>query len=176
MRVLDLGCGFSDVAAEAFKGAEVVRVDLNPEAEPDVVADARALPESLGKFDHILASHLLEHLGRVEIIPALEHWGTFLVPGGSLHVIVPDLEFAAEELTRGKPTPAIAIMMHLYGAQSSEWDFHRWGFTALLLRSALTQAGYIVTELRSNNYTIRFDDKNEARARQLYARAVRKEH
>lgn len=175
MRVLDLGAGGAENSSLLWPEAEIVTVDLNPEAEPDVVADVCDLPEDLGLFGHILASHVLEHLSRAAIVPALQHWMEYLAPGGTLHVLVPDLDWAAEQLCYLPPPPSLAVIAHIYGAQGSEWDFHRSGFTALLLRGVLGAAGYLVTYLRLGPYGITFPDTERVEARQIYARAKRKE-
>lgn len=174
MRILDLGSGVGNAGAKIWPEAtEVVRVDLNPEVNPDVVADVRSLPEDLGEFDKILASHVLEHLGRKEAVPALKHWVSFLKPGGEMHVIVPDLEWAVEQLSVGKPDPTVYVIIHIYGGQDDEFSFHKMGYTALLLRHVLDQAGLQTQSLRDGEFYIVMDDREPVKARQLYAMAVK---
>lgn len=174
MRVLDLGSGGQENARLLWPKAEIVAVDLDPAAEPDVVADVCALPP-MGLFDHILASHVLEHLSRAAVVPALQHWMEYLEPEGTLHVLVPDLAWAAEQMCYLAPPPSLSVIAHIYGAQGSEWDFHRSGFTALLLRGVLGAAGYQITYLRAGPYGITFPGAERVEARQLYARAKRRE-
>ena len=70
-----------------------------------VVADVRALPEDVGEFEVILASHVLEHLTRAEVVPALIDWAEHLLPAGELHVLVPDLVWAAERVVSHDASP-----------------------------------------------------------------------
>lgn len=49
----------------------------------------RVEPESV---DHILASHFLEHLYREDAVRVVDAFFAALKPGGTLHVIVPDIE------------------------------------------------------------------------------------
>ena len=172
MRILDVGCGLEMVAQRAFPDAEVVRVDIREEMEPDVVADCRDLPESLGTFDIVWARHLLEHLGRRDVVPTLKHWAKFLVDGGQLHVTVPDLQWAVEHLWLHPTEIHFHVLMHIYcGQDYGEPSFHKWGYTALLLRSCLETAGYTVWGLVDQPYQIEVDDKRFD-SRELYAVGV----
>lgn len=191
MRVLDLGAGESCVARELWPEAEVVAVDAReiPQAEEAgeggdeprpyrrVVADVRALPEDLGEFEVILASHVLEHLTRAEVVPTLAHWAEHLMPAGELHVLVPDLAWAAERVVRGEM--AVEVLAHIYGSQANEWQFHKVGFTVALLRAAVKGAGLVVRTARLGPYEIvstREDGSRESVvARQIYVVGVKRD-
>jgi len=169
MRVLDLGCGNSEAARSLWPDAELVRVDLDEAVKPDVVADVRSLPGDLGAFDHILASHVLEHIARVEVLKVLIHWSRFLAPDGTLHVVVPDLMWAVEQLANDHYAPE--VFESIFGSQQGETQFHKWGFVALTLHDILDRAGYVVDYLRAGPYLIRWPGRDPVTARQLYARA-----
>ncbi len=170
MRVLDLGCGFSMSSQRLWPEAEIVRVDLNPETKPDVLADVRKLPDDLGQFDAIMASHILEHLERTEAVGTVKHWASFLKGDGEIYIFVPDLVWAAEQLIRQRVT--IQVLMHIYGGGQGHQDQHRWGYTMLLLRSLLHQAGLQVTEARTGYYGVVYPEGAEpVMARMLYVRA-----
>jgi len=189
MRVLDLGAGESCVARVLWPEAEVVAVDAREIARPDddlkvtglkitgVVADVRALPQELGKFEVILASHLLEHLTRAEVVPTLTHWAGYLRTGGELHVLVPDLAWAAERVVRGEMV--VEVQAHIYGSQANEWQFHKVGFTVALLRDAVRRAGLVVRTARLGPFEIvntREDGSRESVvARQIYVVGVKRE-
>lgn len=74
-KVLLLGCGHKEKPLCYFvegsftdwnKGAEVVRVDMNPDVAPDHVLDIneRPLPFRDNEFDEIHAYEVLEHIGK----------------------------------------------------------------------------------------------------------------
>lgn len=106
-RALDLGCGTGYGCARLLQAGaeEVVGVDLDPRnvrysrrrfARAGLrfqVEDAEALPESLGRFDLIVASNVLEHLADVET--ALRGLARSLAPGGLLVAAVPPIVDAA---------------------------------------------------------------------------------
>ena len=183
MRVLDLGAGESCVARELWPEAEVVAVDAREIARPEdagitgVVADVRALPDDLGEFEVILASHVLEHLTRAEVVPTLTHWAEYLSLGGELHVLVPDLAWAAERVVRGEMT--VDVQGCIYGSQANEWQFHKVGFTVALLRDAVRRAGLVVRTARLGPFTIvstREDGiREEVVARQIYVVGVKRD-
>jgi SAM-dependent methyltransferase len=50
--------------------------------------------------DHILISHFLEHLHYDDAVEVLKNYYSILKPGGTLHIIVPDLGQRAQEYVR----------------------------------------------------------------------------
>jgi predicted SAM-dependent methyltransferase len=81
---------------------------------PDVIADALTL-ESLpsGRFDFVIASHVLEHLHNP--VQALRTWRRVLRTGGVLLLIVPDARYTFD---RGRP---LTRYEHLL------WDYENGG-------------------------------------------------
>ena len=153
-RVLDLGAGFDSRAKMMFPDAEVITVDLNEDSNPDVVADVRALPEDIGQFDTIIASHVLEHIYRLEILPTLKHWYEHTKPGGTLMVAVPDIYWAAEQII-SETKDYMGWLLHLYGSGGDSGLLsHRMGFTIKFLRDVVTLAGFTVTEARLTPYEL----------------------
>ena len=58
-RVLDLGCGVSPYRALCPAAAHWVRVDLDPQVRPDVLARGERLPFADGVFDVVLSTQIL---------------------------------------------------------------------------------------------------------------------
>ncbi len=56
--------------------------------------------------DHILISHFLEHLHLEHALGVLKNYFSILRPGGTLHIIVPDLEARAREYVSRIGDPA----------------------------------------------------------------------
>jgi SAM-dependent methyltransferase len=90
-RMLNVGCGarwhraWTNVDTAPLS-AEVLRVDA-----------ARGLPFADGTFDVVYHSHVLEHLPRRAAGPFLAECVRVLRPGGTMRVVVPDLEAMARE-------------------------------------------------------------------------------
>lgn len=142
MLVLEIGPGPNPQAHKMprWEGATVETMELDPVFEPTYLCDARTPPEELnGKYDGILASHILEHIAYRDTQPTLDAWARLLAPKGELHVLVPSLEWAAIQLLSDNPSPA--TLGNIFGGQNTEWDFHRSGFTMRLLRSMFDRTG-----------------------------------
>jgi predicted SAM-dependent methyltransferase len=105
---------------------------------------------SIGK---IYTSHLLEHISHVQVPATLAEWFRVLEPGGTIHINVPDFEWAAKYflavehnpfMRRSKAYPTQESMWKVfYGWQQDEGDYHRAGFTQKTLKKLLIQVGFI---------------------------------
>jgi predicted SAM-dependent methyltransferase len=153
MKVLEIGPGPKPQAQDVWPEAELITIDANPEAKATYQIDARTAPEELyGQFDHILASHVLEHFPWHQTTTVLKEWGKMLAPGGDLNIVVPSLEWAARQILSEHPSPA--TIPHLYAGVVNAWDVHLAGFTMRHLRVIMESSGYRVTLARSGPYTI----------------------
>jgi SAM-dependent methyltransferase len=96
-RILDIGCsggilmeslakaGFTDVAGIDVSARSIKECRRRGIRKVQVMDAAR--PRSLGKFDVLIASDVLEHIKDDAL--ALERWRTLLAPGGRLILFVP---------------------------------------------------------------------------------------
>jgi len=106
-RILDVGCGVGTLA-RAIRSewpAQVVGITHTPEEaeqgrdvlEPAIVADLNVFdPTSLGQFDCIVCSHVLEHL--VDPLNVLARLRPCLSPQGRLIVALPNVLFWRQRL------------------------------------------------------------------------------
>lgn len=84
-KVLDLGCGRKEFLP--LYGGEVTTVDIDPQYEPDIVAD---LNESLvfnGQYDWVILNNTLEHIYDAKRL--IKDCFNLLAPGGRLVILVP---------------------------------------------------------------------------------------
>ena len=136
--VLDVGAGYG--TNQTFFEGKVIRLDIDPDAKPDILGDVRGpIPEPNDKFDEVHASHILEHLTAEEGIPALREWIRVLKPGGKLIVIVPDILGICKRI--GEGALDAYNWWTLFGIQYNQWQQHKWGYTEPLLRTVLQNAG-----------------------------------
>jgi len=155
--VLNVGSGpAGHKLPEGFDGWQELRVDQNPDMEPDIVAPmtAMVMVES-ESVDAVWCSHSLEHLEAHDTAQALAEFWRVLRFGGDVVVSVPDLtQVAAAILATGleeplyvSPMGPIAALDVLYGhrreiREGNRHQAHRTGFTARSLSDHLTAAGF----------------------------------
>ncbi|MGN6527625.1 MAG: class I SAM-dependent methyltransferase [Burkholderiaceae bacterium] len=118
--------------------AEYVRGDLFPAREGIVKVDAEAMPFEDGRFDLVIANHLLEHVHHPE--RALAEFERCLAPGGMVIAqtpYAPKLKHTFE--LDARPTPDFAAMFYgqddhvrLFGGDIARY-FHDAGLRGALL-------------------------------------------
>lgn len=165
LRVLHVGCGAkSSARLHPFFRApqwEEIRFDIDEDTKPDIagsIVDMRPWIET-GSCDAILASHVLEHLSRHEVAPALSECRRILRETGFFFIRTPDLESVAQFIVDGRaaeviytsPAGPITPIDMLYGHGESirrgfEAMRHGTAFTEDLLAQDLLDAGF--AELR----------------------------
>lgn len=144
--VLHTGCSGHPLP-EYLAGCRETRVDIDPACNPDIVASITDLGE-IGQYDIVLCSHTLEHVYAHEVPIALSEFKRVLVDGGSVVILVPDLEDVkpTNDIIGEAPGLKITGLDLIYGlgscvAQSSHWA-HKTGFTQKTLEEAMTKAGF----------------------------------
>lgn len=103
---VDVGCS----NRSPFK--EQVRVDADPWAQADVVAEVNQLPFEDGKFDYLTAIHVLEHIEDQK--QCLSEWCRVVKVGGIVAVVYPDVQFTGVQkpILPGDPNYPWAIHQH----------------------------------------------------------------
>ena len=144
-RILHAGCGGEHLPD--WLAGEEVRLDIDPECGPDIVASLTDMGE-IGSFDAIYCSHTLEHLYPHHVPLALDEFLRVLRHGGVAIVIVPDLEAVrpTEEVLYESRVGPIAGLDLFYGyrpwLQDNPYMAHHTGFVADTLWAALAAVGF----------------------------------
>ena len=156
--LINLGAGPAGAARmpSYFEGWRELRVDVDPEARPDIVADLTDLSQiAPDSGDVVWASHCIEHLFQHEVGPALREIRRILSPNGFACVRVPDLQTVAAYIAQDRLHEVIytsnagPITAHdvIFGfgadvAQGRHTMAHRTGFTPTVLVNALREGGF----------------------------------
>lgn len=159
MRVLHAGCGGAPLPP-LFGDCEEVRLDINKNANPDVVASLTDMGD-IGTFDAAYCSHCLEHLYPHEVRKAASEFYRITAVGGYVVILVPDLEGvrATEEVLFVSPAGPISGLDLIYGYRPeipvNPFMAHHSGFTAETLERVLTDAGFdMVTTKRICDFNL----------------------
>ena len=135
-----------EIGNDAPRGDDWVTVNLDETTKPTVKAPATKIPLDDEFADLVYASHILEHLDYGNRSPsayvALKEWWRILKPGGTLMVVVPDLEVLCELYLNGETADRVMIMRMMLGGHLNEWDYHYAGFDESLLASYLAYSGF----------------------------------
>lgn len=156
---LHVGCG-SDPAPDWAKGMEEVRLDIDDQYKPDIVANMLDMGD-IGDFDVVLCQHALEHLYPHEVGIALNEFRRVLKDGGMAMIIVPDLEDVrpTEDVILEAPIGPITGLDMIYGYRPAIKDkpymAHKTGFVESTLHKELNKARFSkVFTNRNGNYNL----------------------
>jgi hypothetical protein len=150
--VLHVGCGAKTLAdlPRYFAGWREVRVDIDPQARPHLVASITDLKGvRAGSVDVVFSSHNLEHLYAHEVPLALGAFKRVLKQDGFALVTTPDLESVARAVLKdgledklydspsGPIAPIDVIFGHRASVRKSPFMAHRTGFSKKSLLAAM---------------------------------------
>ncbi len=155
---IDPASGQPSKLHSTFQGTDwqEVRLDLNPEVLPDIVASITDMGVvGAGTFDALYSSHNLEHLYPHEVPLALAEFRRVLKPHGFALITLPDLRQVARSIAEGREEDAVLMTNRgpitpldiLYGFRpfleaGNLFMAHRFAFTDKTLRAALENAGF----------------------------------
>lgn len=111
----------------------------------DIKAFMWELPYEDNSVDVIFSSQALEHVSKFAVAPTLLEWKRVLKPGGKLQIQVPDLIWACMHWL-AHPTTDWSMDV-IYGIQLHEGEYHKTGFTDLILRQYIEWAGFQIHKL-----------------------------
>lgn len=162
--LLNLGSGPKDSAwlPAMFADWRELRVDADPKAAPDLLADITDLSAiETSSIDAIWSAHCIEHLYLHQVAGAIAEMHRILTDDGFMCLIVPDLQVLAEYIVNDKlhevvyqsaagPVTAHDIIFGYgpYLAQGHTGMAHRCGFTPGLLVRELQKSPFAEIMLR----------------------------
>lgn len=92
-----------------------------------------------GKFSEVQLTHALEHFPTADTQKVLGLLSRLLEDDGKLYIEVPNFAWHAELVMKGRERDAV---YYAFGGQLNEWDFHKTGFTPMILEEELLKAGF----------------------------------
>jgi len=103
---VDIGCGGRSI------GKDDIRVDLDPELEPDFIASGDKLPFKNDEFNSLYAIHVIEHLQDTR--GALKEFLRVLSGVGIIALVVPDRRYTGTEYKHKAEGEQSQFMVHLH--------------------------------------------------------------
>lgn len=128
-----LGCG-----AKYLDGW--INVDALPTVRSDVVADLATVEFPSGSLEQVYACHVLEHLKEDVSISLLNKIFNWLLPGGTVHLAVPDFDAIHRRYSLQKDLAEIRGL--ILGGGKDEYDVHFSIYNFEKLKSFLEGAGF----------------------------------
>ena len=169
-QVLHVGCGayHPDKLHKSFAGWKEIRLDIDPEVKPDIVASLTDMSVVAGdSMDAVYSSHNVEHLYAHEVPKALAEFRRVLKMEGVALITLPDLQKVCEYVVADRledqmymsPAGPIAALDTLYGLRSAMagghlFMAHRTGFTARTLGTALARAGFSEVRVQRSGFDL----------------------
>lgn len=142
--VLDVGSGARSVVEELFgEEASVIKMDANPDTNPDYVHDIREpFPEELhNRFDIVLGYHVLPCVEREAVFQSGVHMAQCVRPGGEMWLSAPSLEWICKQPGKGR---GLLVQQLLHGSQQTEFDIFKSSFMLEDLRLILINSGMVL--------------------------------
>ena len=159
-----IGCG--ENIREGF-----IHVDIRDLDHVDYVCNAWELSSHIKEVEHIYSRHMLEHLTNYEADRALRDWFKALKTDGSIRVIVPNMDYHAqqwlraewnEETLKNKKSDAQYSFAGFWGWQQqcdpwssdydkSHWSVHKSGYNKKRMHLLLKRIGYTNITLEVKN-------------------------
>lgn len=162
--VVNVGSGPLEKCAlpPLFEHWQVVRVDIDADTRPDVVASATNLSAlQTATADALWCAHCIEHLYAHEVPDALREFGRVLKQSGFACIVVPDLQTVARYVAADKAHEPLynsasgPVSPHdvMFGfgpalARGQAAMAHRCGFTPTLFLQRLQESGFSDIVLR----------------------------
>lgn len=111
------------------------------QGKQDILCDLFDIQDKVpnASCEEIHFTHALEHFPASETQRILGIVMSLLTPRGKLYIEVPNFAWNVSLLAEGRDRDAI---YYAFGGQLDEYDLHKTGFTASILRDELVKAGF----------------------------------
>lgn len=128
-----------------FKPGEFLNVDVVDMPQVDLVFDiTKKFPMEDGVIAEIISVATLEHLRKPYVHHVLKEFFRVMAPGARLRVSTPDIEAIARGVLAGEDVNTLnqQLFGKFKGAQTEDYDLHRWMYTAEQMIGVLKEIGF----------------------------------
>ena len=153
-----------------------IHCDIRKFDHVDILSKSWELSCHMMEVNHIYSRHMLEHLTNFEADRALRDWFKALKTGGTVRIIVPDMDFHCrqwleaewtEDTLKEKMSDAKHSFSGFWGWQAecdpwandyntSYWDVHKSGYNEKRIKFLLERIGFVdvKTEIKSDIHLV----------------------
>jgi hypothetical protein len=151
---LHLGCGQRYLEGYVNIDFPISEHTVQQDSVADLHADILGLRYPVSSVEEIRLHHVFEHFPRPVACALLASWYSWLCPGGTLHIEVPDLRRTALVLSSSFSSfKARAVAeRHLFGSHEAAWAAHLEGYSPRSLRVMLKWFGFKTWRIRRNSW------------------------
>lgn len=151
---LHLGCG-----QRYLDG--YVNIDFPPSSHSvqekslaDLETDISCLKYASETIEEIRLHHVFEHFSRPIACALLASWFSWLKPGGSIHLEVPDFQKTARAILSPFSSfkERAVAERHLFGSHEAVWAIHCEGYTPVMLKKIIEAYGFKVIRILKNSW------------------------
>jgi predicted SAM-dependent methyltransferase len=140
---LNIGCG-----RKHLKG--YVNVDIRPDVGADIVYDCSVFPYPWknNTIDEIFTADFIEHISYLKHDEMFKEFYRILKPGGKITIHCPDILHLFNHYGKESDSKIITVVTHaklqhfLFGAQDYPENFHKAGYTKMLMEHRLRLVGF----------------------------------
>jgi predicted SAM-dependent methyltransferase len=104
-----------------------------------------------------MASHVLEHIDRDQVLQAVRNLAEAVKVGGEFWIMVPSMEWAALQIRKSNNSPVVQLV--IFGRQAGPHDYHKAGFTLMELRQLMEMIGFATRKAYQSPLGIGWNDK-----------------
>ena len=117
-------------------------LDIMPHSNVDIFCDLeKGIPFHDNHARELRAVHLIQHFSWKSIPFFLKECLRVLKPGGHIYIMVSDLKWVFEQVLEEGLTSG--HVCSIWGEHDHPSDYHKCGFTYLLIRRLMEEAGFI---------------------------------
>lgn len=151
---LHLGCGQRYLDGYVNIDFPLSGHSVQQKSVADLQADILLLHYPINSINEIRLHHVFEHFPRPIACALLAGWYSWLIPGGLLHIEVPDFQQTARVIMNPFASFARKAVAerHLYGSHEASWAVHREGYTSDMLTRMIENFGFIRKNIRKNRW------------------------
>jgi len=127
-----------------------INIDANPAIGADMVLDlTKPLPYDNNSIEEIISYHFVEHLNGNDTNKLFSECYRVLIIGGALITECPDILEICKAFVSGSYSERYlsyrggpALITHIYGLGSNQWEYHKNGYDLERLKNTLKQVGF----------------------------------